>query len=109
MLDATLLIALPLLLTVALDQVRVPLAALFLVAGMLVPPLLLAVADNLAILRIRTKFLPVIFGAAPTLTLRLTADDLLGTICRRQKNTLAVGTTAGLAQADSSGIMGMNL
>jgi hypothetical protein len=105
MLDATLLITLPLLLTVALDQLRILLTALFLVAGMLVPPLLLAVADDLAILRVGRQLLAVILSPASALALRLTADHLLGTINRRQKNTLAVGTTAGLAQTDSSGIM----
>jgi hypothetical protein len=37
-------------LTVALDQLRVLLAVLFLVVGMFVPPLLLAVAHHLEIL-----------------------------------------------------------
>jgi len=105
MLDATLLITLPLPLTIALEQFRVLLAALFLVVGMLVPPLLLAVADHLAILRVRPKFLPVIIGPAPALALWLTADDLLWAVNGRQKRTLAVSTTAGVAQADSSGIM----
>jgi hypothetical protein len=44
----------------------------------------------------------VIIAAAPTLALRFTADNLLGTENRRDKETLTVRTTAGLAQADSS-------
>jgi hypothetical protein len=43
-------IPLSLTLTVALDQLRVLLAVLFLVVGMFVPPLLLAVANHLEIL-----------------------------------------------------------
>jgi hypothetical protein len=71
---------------------------------MLVPPLLLAFAYDLAILRVSRQFLAVIIGAAPALALRLAADHLLGTINRRQKGTLAVRTAARLAQAHSSGI-----
>jgi hypothetical protein len=39
-------------LTVAFEQLRVLLAVLFLVVGMFVPPLLLAVAHHLEILRV---------------------------------------------------------
>jgi len=109
MLDTTTLITLPLFLTVALDQFRVLLAALFLVVGMLVPPLLLAVANDLAILRVRRQLPPVIIAAAPTLALWPTAYALLRTINRGQKRTLAVTTTAGLAQTGSSGIHVINL
>jgi hypothetical protein len=105
MFDTTLLVTLPLALTVALDQLRVLLAVLFLVVGMFVPPLLLAVVDDLAILRVGRQLLPVIIAAAPTLARRPTAYALLRTINRGQKRTLAVRTTAGLAQANSSGIM----
>jgi hypothetical protein len=74
---------------------------------MFVSPLLLTFQGDLVILGVSRKFLAVIIGAAPTLALRLTADDLLGTENRRHKRILAVRTTAGLAQADSSGMMGM--
>jgi hypothetical protein len=104
MLQAPPLIALPLPLPVVLHQFRVRLATLFLVCGMLLPPLLLAFADDLAIFRVRHQFFAVIIGAALALTLRLAADHLLGTINRRAKGTLAVGTTVRLAQAYSSEI-----
>jgi len=68
---------------------------------MFVPPLLLAVAYHLAILRVGRQFLPVIIGATPALTLRPAADLLLRTISGRQKPTMAVRTTAGLAQAET--------
>jgi hypothetical protein len=67
-------------LTVALDQFRVLLAVLFLVVGMFVPLLLLAVAHPLEILRVCRQLLPVIIAAAPTLALRPTAHALLRTI-----------------------------
>jgi len=67
-------------LTIALDQLRVLLAVLFLVVGMFVPPLLLAVAYHLEILWICCQLLPVIIAAAPTLALRPTAHALLRTI-----------------------------
>ena len=65
--QATLLIALTL--TVVLHQFRVLLAALFLIIGMLVPPLLLAFQHDLVILGVRREFLAVIIGAALALTL----------------------------------------
>ena len=80
MFDPTLLIAQSLVLTVALDQLRVLLAVLFLVVGMFVPPLLLTVAHDLEILRVCRQLLPVIIAAAPTLALRPTAYALLRTI-----------------------------
>jgi hypothetical protein len=58
------------------------LAVLFLVVGMFVPPLLLAVAHHLEIFRVCRQLLPVIIAAAPTLALPLTADTLLRTINR---------------------------
>jgi hypothetical protein len=72
------------------------------VVGMSLPPLSLAIAGDLAILRIRAQLLPVIIAAALALALRLAADNLLRTINGRQERTLAVRTTAGLARADSS-------
>jgi hypothetical protein len=101
MLQTAPLISLPLPLAITLHQFRVLLAALFLIMGMLAPPLLLAVAHDLAIFRVSRQFLAVIISAAPALTLRLAADHLLRAINGRQKRTLAVRTTAELAQADS--------
>jgi hypothetical protein len=105
MFDTTLLVTLSLALTVALDQLRVLLAVLFLVVGMFVPPLLLTVADDLEILPVCRQLLSVIIAAALTLARRPTAHALLRAINGGQKRTLAVRTTAGLAQANSSGIM----
>jgi Na+-driven multidrug efflux pump len=105
MFHSTLLITLSLALTIALHQLRVLLAVLFLVVAMFVPPLLLAVADDLEILRVCSQLLPVIIAAPPALAFQPTAHALLRTINGRYKRTLAVRTTAGLAQADSSGIM----
>jgi hypothetical protein len=104
MLQASLLIPLALPFAVVLHPLRIRLSALFLILGMLVPPLLLTVAYDLAILRVSRQFLAVIIGAAPALALRPAADHLLGTISRRQKGTLAVKTAARLAQAHPSGI-----
>src|SRR5262249_36721351 len=64
---------------------------------------------NLVILRVTRNFFAVIIGATPTLALGLTADFLLGTILGRQKRSLAVGTTARLAQTGSSVDCEMNL
>jgi hypothetical protein len=104
MLQAALLIPLSLTLTVVLYLLWVRSAVLLLIIGMLVPPLLLAFAHDLAILRVRCKLLTVIIAPAPALTLWLAADPLLGTIYRRYKRTPAVRTTASLVQADSSEI-----
>jgi hypothetical protein len=71
---------------------------------MFVPPLFLAFADDLAILRISPKLLPVIIGSAPALALRSAADGLLWTVGRTQKSTLAVETAAVLGHVDSSEI-----
>jgi hypothetical protein len=67
-------------LTVGLHELRILAAALFLVVGMFVSPLLLAFQRDLVILRIRRKFLAVIIGAPSTLALRPPAYVLLGTI-----------------------------
>jgi hypothetical protein len=82
MFDTTLLITQSLALTVALGQLRVLLAVLFLVVRMFDPPLLLAVAHDLEILRVCRQLLPVIIAASPTLALRPTAHALLRTISR---------------------------
>jgi hypothetical protein len=67
-------------LAVVFQHLRVLLAVLFLVVGMFVPPLLLAVAHHLEILRVYRQLLAVIIAAAPTLALRPTAHALLRTI-----------------------------
>jgi hypothetical protein len=100
------LIPLSLALTVVFNQRRILLTTLLLIIGMLVPPLLLAFAHDLAILGVGRQLLAVIIALAPALTLWLTADPLLGTIYRRYKRTLAVRTAAGLVQADSSELEG---
>jgi len=69
---------------------------------MFVPPLLLAIANNLAIFRIYFELPSVIVSAAPTLALRSAADGLLWTVGRTQKTTLAVDTAAVLGHVDSS-------
>jgi hypothetical protein len=68
---------------------------------MFVPPLLLAIANDLAILRICLEFPSVIVSAAPSLALRSAADGLLWTIGRTQKSTLTVETAAVLGHVDS--------
>ena len=80
--DPTLPIPQSLPLTVALDQLRVLLAVLFLVVAMFVLPLLLAVAHHLEILWVCCQLLAVIIAASPTLALRPTAHGLLRTISR---------------------------
>jgi hypothetical protein len=103
MLDATLLITLSLALPITLDQLWILLAVLFLVVGMFIPPLLLAVADDLEVLGVCCQLLAVIIATPPPLALRLTTHALLWTINGGLKRILAVWTTAGWDQADSSG------
>jgi hypothetical protein len=71
---------------------------------MFVPPLLLAIANHLAILRICFELPSAIVSAAPALALRSAADGLLWTVGRTQKTTLAVETAAVLGHVDSSEI-----
>jgi hypothetical protein len=71
---------------------------------MFVPPLLLAIANDLAILRISFQLASVIVSAAAALALRSAADSLLWTVGRTQKTTLAVATAAVLGHDDSSEI-----
>jgi len=92
-----------LLLAVPLRQLRLRFPALPLVVGVFLPPFLPAIAHHLAILRIRHELPAAGIGATSALALRLTANSLLGTARRRQKGTLAVKTTTGLAHMDSSG------
>jgi hypothetical protein len=101
-LEAAFLVPLLLPLTVACTHLGMPLTALFLVAGMFVPPLLLALADDLAIHRVACQLLPMIISPAPALALRPAADHLLRTVSGRQKETMAMGTTAWRAQTNSS-------
>ena len=91
-------------LTIALDQLGILLTVLFLVMRMFVPPLLLAIANHLAILRIYFELPSVIVSAAPTLALRSAADGLLWTVRRTLKSALAVDTAAVLGHVDSSEI-----
>jgi hypothetical protein len=101
--DAPLLITLSLALTVALDQLWILLAVLFLVVGMFIPPLLLAIADDLEVLGVCCQLLAVIIATPLPLTLRPTAHALLWPINGGLKRILTVRTTAGWDQADSSG------
>ena len=89
-------------LAIALDQQGILLAVLFLVMRMFVPPLLLAIANDLAIFRIYFELPSVIVSAAPALALRLAADGLLWTVGRTLKSALAVDTAAVLGHVDSS-------
>jgi len=63
------LIPLSLALTVVFDQRRILPTTLLLIIGMLVPPLLLAFAHDLPILRVGRQLLAVIIAPAPALTL----------------------------------------
>jgi hypothetical protein len=96
------MIAMPLPFTIGFYQFRIGLAALLVVIRMPATPLLLAIQHNLVVFRVARNFFPMIIGAPPTLTLGLTADFLLRTIQGRQKPSLAVRTTARLAQTGSS-------
>jgi len=89
-------------LTIALDQLGILLTVLFLVMRMFAPPLLLAIANHLAILRVYFKLPSVIVSAATALALRSAADTLLWTIRRTKESTLAVETAAVLGHVDSS-------
>jgi hypothetical protein len=91
-------------LTIALDQLGILLTVLFLVMRMFVPPLLLAITNHLAILRICFELPSVIVSAATALAFRSAADSLLWTIRRTKKSTLAVETAAVLGHVDSSEI-----
>jgi hypothetical protein len=71
---------------------------------MFVPPLLLTIADHLAIFRIRFKLPAVIVTTALGLALRSAADGLLWAVGRTQKTTLAVETAAALGHVGSSEI-----
>jgi hypothetical protein len=103
--EAAALVTSVLLLAVARCRLGVILPVLLLIVGMLLPPLLLAFphpGDT-------RGPSPASCGDNPRdadVTIRLTANPLLGTVSGRQKRTLAVWTTAGVAQVDSSGFEG---
>jgi len=103
MLKAASLVTDVLLLSVPLCRFRMLLPVPLLIVSMLLLPFLLAIAHHFAILMICRQLPAAGIGAAAALTLRLTANSLLGTARRRQKGTLAVKTTTGLAHMDSSG------
>src|SRR5437762_12915530 len=104
--EAAALVTKVLLLAVPRYCLGVILPVLLLIAGMLLPPLLLALPHPLAILGVRRQLLAVIMRATPTLTIRLTANPLLGTVSGRQKRTLAVRTTGDLSHVAASGLEG---
>jgi hypothetical protein len=89
-------------LAIALDQHWILLPVLFLVMRMFVPPLLLAIANDLAIFRIYFELPSVIVSAATALAFRSAADGLLWTVGRTLKSALAVDTAAVLGHVDSS-------
>lgn len=91
-------------LTVGGKHFRTPLAALFLVVRMFLPPLLLAVTDDLAIQGIGRLLLAMIISPPLALALGLAADHLLRSIDGRDEETLTVRTGTGRAQADSSAL-----
>jgi hypothetical protein len=103
-LEAAPLIPLLLPLPISLDDPRVSLSALLLVVRMFIPPLLLAFANDLAIHGIGDQLLAVVVGSSLALTGRLATDHLLGSVDRRDKETLTVRTAVGRAQTDSSGL-----
>jgi hypothetical protein len=75
-LDAAFLVALALPLPVGRDHLGVPLASLFLIVRMFVPPLPLTVAHDLAIERIGLQLLAMIVSASLALADRLAANHL---------------------------------
>ena len=80
-------------LPISLDGFRVGLPVLAGVIGMAVAPFLLAVPADLVVLGIGVELAAVIFPAALPLTIRSTANNLLGMITRRLEKALAVATT----------------
>jgi hypothetical protein len=94
MLQAVVLIAPSLLVTVALRRLRVSLPVLFLVTGMRLMPLLIALPNDLGIEGIRANLLLVIVAAALPLAGELVADRLLGMQARRLEEALAITATA---------------
>jgi hypothetical protein len=81
-----------LLLAVTLDSGRMLLAIMTPVLAIPGAPLLGAIQASLLVFRVR-KFLPVIIGAPPPLTLRLAAGRLSGPELRWQEAALAIAAT----------------
>jgi hypothetical protein len=88
-------------LTIVVDIVRMSLAILAGVIGMVGSPLLLAVAANLTVEGIGLEFLAVIVPAPALLTVRLAADALGRAKPRRNKRLAAV--RADTTHLDRSG------
>ena len=100
--DAALPIPLSLSLAVALDGLGVRLPVGLLIIGVLGLPLLPAVLDHLRVQGVGPDLLPMVFGAATPLALRLAADTLLKAVRGRLKSALTIRAAAGLEQSDSS-------
>jgi len=66
---------------------------------MQVTPFFLAILTLSTICRIGLYLLAMIVSATPTLTIELTANDLVGMIGRRRKELKAIGTVASHATA----------
>ena len=95
-------LALPLAVVLGGFRMRAPVGLL--IIGMLVPPLLPAVLDNLRIHRVGLNLPAVVIGTAVTLALSLAANTLLASIRRWVKASPAVRTAVGLGQCVSSEI-----
>lgn len=100
--DAALPIPLTLSLAIALGGLGVSLPICLLIIGVLGLPFSPAVADHLRVQRISSDLLPMVFGAAAPLALRLAANTLLKPVRRGLKNALAIGAPAGRDQCGSS-------
>jgi len=97
-------IALALPFTVAPGGFRMSAPVGLLIVGVLGPPLLLAVDDNLGVNRVGLNLLPVVIGATTPLALRLAANALLESVRRGVKASLAVWAAMGRRQCGSSEI-----
>src|SRR5438132_13614834 len=62
------------------------------VVGILCPPLLRAVIADLAVIRIRSHLVAMVFSSSPPLALRGSANGLLWMKSRRVEGTLAIPT-----------------
>ncbi len=102
--------AIPLALSLSIPSggVRVSLPVGLLVAGVLRPPLLLAVGDHLRIRRIGLDLPPVVIGTATPLSLREATITLLRVVGRRLDGLLAIGTTTRLDHGSSSKVRNQN-
>src|SRR5579884_1408574 len=100
--DAALPIPPSLSLAVALGGLRVRLPIGLLIVGMFGLPPSPAVADHLRVQRISPDLLPMVFGAAAPLALRLAVNTLLKSVWRRSEKALAIWAAAGRDQCGSS-------